>query len=174
VSATVDLTRLARVVMAGAAATGVEALVSSPHVWRQSRVSVFGRLGTLRGRRPDPTPWAPLRRPLAECRLALVAGSVCLAHSGRRSDPGVPVGDPSLRTIAGDVLTAELLADARGRSDTKRRQSRPQPRLCPRSPARSVADGRLGELNRRHLALCGVMAATGRAIAKRAPRLLYG
>ena len=88
------------------------------HVLRQRRVTVFERLRPPWGRRPAPTPWAPLRRPLADCRLALVASSVCLAHGGRRSDPGVRVGDPLLRTIAGDVLTAELLSAGGRRSDT--------------------------------------------------------
>ena len=156
--------------MAGQRPPSTKLLVSSPHVWRQSRVSVFGRLGSPWGRRPDPTPWAPLRRPLAECRLALVAGSVCLAHGGRRSDPGVRVGDPSLRTIAGDVLTAELLAGAPGRSDTSAANLDRNLAYALDRLREAVADGRLGELNRRHLALCGVMAATGRAIRKRAPQ----
>jgi len=133
-------------------------------------VNAFGRLRTLRGRRPGPAPWAPLRRPLAECRLALVASSVCLAHGGRRSGPGVQVGDPSLRTIAGDVLTGELLAGPSGRSDTSGANLDRNLAYALDRLREAVADDRLGELNRRHLALCGAMAATSRAICHRAPQ----
>lgn len=164
-----DLIRLHACRMAGRP-TVDEALVSSSHVSRQSRVTVLGRLRTYRGRRPDPTPWAPLRRPLAECRLALVASSVCLAHGARAAGPGVQVGDPSFRTIAGDVLTGELLARSHGPSDTSAANLDRNLALALDRLRDAVADDRLGELNGRHLALCGTMAATGRAIRKRAPQ----
>lgn len=131
---------------------------------------VFEHLRPPRGRRPVPTPCAPLRRPLADCRLALVASSVCLAHGGLRSDPGVQVGDPLLRTIAGDVSTAELLSRSRGGTDASAANLDRNLAFALERLREAVADGRLGELNQRHLALCGVMAATGRAIRKRAPQ----
>ncbi len=154
-----------------------DALISSPHVSRQSRVTVFGRLGTHRGRRLDPAPWAPLRKPLAECRLALVASSVCLSP-GRRGgytgvptgDPGEPIGNPSFRTVDGDVLTSELPAGSRELPDASD-ATLDRTLACALDRLReAVSDRRLGELNRRHLALCGAVAATGGAIRERAPQ----
>ncbi len=112
-----------------------------------------------------------MRRPLAECRLALVASSVCLAPGGRGSYPGVQTGTPSFRTVAGDVSTAELRRGvARRRSDASAANLDRNLAFALDRLREAVSDGRLGELNRRHLALCGVMAATGRAIRKRAPQ----
>jgi hypothetical protein len=145
-------------------------LVSSSHVSRQARVTVLSRLRTHRGRHLDPAPLAPLRRPLAECRLALVASSVCLSPGGRGSYPGVRTGDPSFRTVDGDVSTAELRATSRGSSDASGANLDRNLAFALDRLRDAVSDGRLGELNRRHLALCGVMAATGRAIRKRAPQ----
>ncbi len=133
-------------------------------------MTVFERLRPSWGRRPGPTPWAPLRRPLADCRLALVASSVCLAHGGRRSDPGVRVGRPLLRAFAGDVLTAGLLSGSGEASDASAANLDRNLAFALDRLREAVADGRLGELNRRHLALCGVVAATGRAIRKTAPQ----
>ena len=80
------------------------------------------------------------------------------------------VGDPSLRTIAGDVPTEELLARARDATDASAANLDRNLAFALDRLRETVADGRLGELNQRHLALCGVMAATGRAIRKRAPQ----
>ncbi len=147
-------------------------------------MTVLSRLGLAGGRRRGPAPPVPLRHPLAECRLALVAGSVCLAPGGRGS-PGVQVGDPFFRTIAGDMSTAELqavpTAELRDASTAHPAVSRGPSAASAANLDRNLAfaldrlreavsDGRLGELNRRHLALCGVMAASGRAIRKRAPQ----
>ena len=126
------------------------------------------RLGRGRGGL-EPIPPAPLRRPLAECRLAVVASSVCLSP-GRRSYPGVRVGDPSFRTVQSDASSAELLAGSHAGSDAGAANLDRNLALALDRLRDAVADGRLGELNRRHLALCGVAAATGRAIRRRVPQ----
>ena len=100
--------------------------------------------------------------------MALIVSSVCLAPGGRGSDPAVQIGDPSFRTLAGEVLTAELLAHARGSSDTSGANLDRNLAFALDRLREAVSDKRLGELNRRHLALCGAMAATSGAIRKRA------
>jgi hypothetical protein len=156
-------------------------------------VTIFERFRAGREGPPAPVPLTPLPRPLAECRLALVVGSVCLAPAGRGVGRSVPLGHPSLREIAGDVATADLLTRAQSRADASAdagaaTDARPaadaNARLAAESSAanldrnlafgldrlrEAVAAGRLGELNRRHLALGGAMVATGRAIARVAP-----
>jgi len=121
-------------------------------------------------RREHDAPFTPLEKPLADCRLALVASSVCLARRGQSADPNVVIGDPRLRTIAGDADTRALLnapaggVDA-GAANLDRNVAYGLERL-----REAVAEGRLGELNHRHLALGGPMAATRRSIARAAPR----
>jgi len=129
-------------------------------------MSLLRRAGGRRS--PALTPWAPLRRPLAECRLALVASSVCAAPRGAGAGQGVTVGDPVWREVPGDAATDALRvappdADASA-ANLDRNLAMALDRLRD-----AVADGRLGELDGRHLALGGVMAATDRAVRGRSP-----
>ena len=132
-------------------------------------VSLRKFLRALRNRRLDSVPWAPLRKPLAECRLALVASSVCLVRGDASEYPGVEVGDPVLREI-GDDAGGELLARSRGRTGDAAANLERNVALALDGLRAAVADGRLGELNHRHLALCGPMAATGDAVGRIVPR----
>jgi hypothetical protein len=121
-------------------------------------------------RRGDDVPFTPPTKPLADCRLALLASSVCLARRGQGADPNVAIGDPRWRAIAGDADTGELLDSAARGADTgaanlDRNVAYALDRLREAESAR-----RIGALNRRHLALCGPMAATRRAIVRAAPR----
>jgi hypothetical protein len=140
-------------------------------------VTIFARFRSARERPLAPVPLAPLSRPLAECRLALVVSSVCLAPAGRGVGRGVALGDPSFREIQGDIVTADLLARAQGADASSIVTADLSAANLDRNLAfaldrlrEAVAAGRLGELNRRHLALGGAMAATGRAIVRRAPQ----
>ena len=44
-------------------------------------------LRAFQERRLDEVPWAPLSKPLAECRIAVVAGSVCLVRGSAGEYP---------------------------------------------------------------------------------------
>ncbi len=125
-------------------------------------------LRALQSRRLDDVPWAPLRRPLAECRLALVASSVCVVHGDAHEYPGVEVGDPTFREIGNDTDAGELLARSRagdGAANFERNMA-----LALDGLRATVAEGRLGELNHRHLTLCGPVAVTRDAIRRAAPQ----
>jgi hypothetical protein len=104
-----------------------------------------------------------LRRPLSECRLSLIACSVCLAP-GRGADPGVITGTPVWRTVAADADTTALMRRAAHAEDMSaanldRNLAMGLDRL------REAQDGGvLGELAPRALALCGPMAASRRAV----------
>lgn len=131
-------------------------------------MSVFGgERGDRRGRSPR-SPWTPLLRPLAACRLALVASAVCLAPRGRGLDPGVRVGVPLLRDVAGDLDTAALVASSRGGDPGEANLDRNLAGALDRL-REAVADHRLGALAGRHLALGGVTAARERDVRRRAP-----
>jgi D-proline reductase (dithiol) PrdB len=128
-------------------------------------------LRTLQGRRLAEVPWAPLGRPLAECRLALVASSVCLVHGDAREYLGVEAGDPRFREIDSEVDIGELLARSRGRAGDGAANLERNIALALDGLRAAVAEGRLGELNRRHLALYGPVVATVDAIRKKAPQV---
>jgi len=133
---------------------------------------VFERFRTARERPPAPAPLAALPRPLAECRLALVVSSVCLAPRGRGVGRNVPLGDPSIREVAADFVSTgtRAAADASAADASAANLDRNLAFALDRL-REAVAAGRLGELNGRHLALGGAMAATGRAIARRVPQV---
>lgn len=127
-------------------------------------------LRALQGRRLDEMPWAPLSRPLAESRVALVASSVCLVHGDPQEYVGVEIGDPSFREIDSEVDIGEMLARSRGRAGDGAANLERNIALALDGLRAAVAEGRLGELNRRHLALYGPVAATVDAIRKKAPQ----
>jgi hypothetical protein len=143
---------------------------------------LFERFRTARERPDAPAPLTALPRPLAGCRLALVVSSVCLAPRGRGVGRSVPLGDPELREVAADFsvkpagradATASADAGAASPASVADASAANLDRNLAFALERlraAVAAGRLGELNRRHLALGGAMAATGRAIARRVPQ----
>ena len=136
------------------------------------------------------TPLTPLRKPLSECRLALVASSVCLAHRGQRTADDVSIGAPRLRIIDGAVHTGELHGRPRTRADVAAGEAAggvatggdcagraPGDANLERNLAlaldrlrEAVVERRLGALSDRHLAVCGPMAASARALRRMAPR----
>ncbi len=67
--------------------------------------------GTLRvypWRRVDPVPSAPLRKPLAACRVALVTTGGLVPPGGEPFDVGVKGGDFSYRMIPAEIDVATL------------------------------------------------------------------
>ena len=120
-----------------------------------------------------------------------MVSSVCLAPRGRGVGRSVPLGDPAIREVAADFPSSGLPPSARGRADRGVAASSAAAASAAVASGtdssaanldrnlafaldrlrEAVAAGRLGELNRRHMALGGAMAATGRAIARRVPQV---
>ncbi|MHB8523758.1 MAG: glycine/sarcosine/betaine reductase selenoprotein B family protein [Limisphaerales bacterium] len=135
-------------------------------------------LKTYPWRRIDPVPWTPLRKPLAQCRLALVSSAGFVR-------PGQPPFDETIR--GGDVTFREIPADADLTTliDTHRSESfdhtglRQDPNLAfPIDRAGELVEaGRIGSVNHRHLSFMGSITAPGRLVRDTAPeaaRLLAG
>jgi len=119
--------------------------------------------------------WTRLSRPLAECRLSLIACSVCLSP-GRGADPGVVTGTPVWRSVAADADTTALMRRAANAADTGAANLDRNLAMGLDRLREAQADGAIGELAPRALALCGPMAAGRRAIdaaARQAVRLLH-
>jgi D-proline reductase (dithiol) PrdB len=121
-------------------------------------------------RRIDPVPWTPLRRPLAQSRLALVSSAGFVAPGQAPFDESIRGGDPSFRTIDGGAEVRSLI-------DTHRSESfdhtglQADPNLAfPLDRLRELQErGRLGTLNHRHLSFMGSITAPGRLVRDTAP-----
>ena len=121
-------------------------------------------------RRIDPVPWTPLRRPLAESRVALVTSAGFVLPGQEPFDDEIRGGDTSFREIPNDAEVATLI-------ETHRSQSfdhtgiRDDPNLAfPLDRFRELAaSGRLGALNHRHLSFMGSITAPGRLLRDSAP-----
>lgn len=130
------------------------------------------RLAVYPWRRVDPVPWAPLRRPLAETRLALVT-SAGLYRSGV-DEPFATVrgGDTSFRIIP-DSIDVQSLAigqtsDAFDQASLQRDRNAafPLDRLH-----ELVRDRVVGTSAPRHISINGSITAPGRLVRQTGPRV---
>lgn len=116
-----------------------------------------------RWRRVDPVPWAPLEKPLAECRLALVSTAGLVLPDQEPFDPSVRGGDSSFREIPADTDVASLRDSHRSESFDHAGMRRDPNLAFPIDRARElVARGRIGSVARRHVSLMGSLTAVGR------------
>src|SRR5438034_987316 len=67
-------------------------------------------------RRIDPVPWTSLKKPLAQCRLALVSSAGFVLPDQAPFDESIKGGDPSFREIPSDVDVQELVDTHRSES----------------------------------------------------------
>ena len=127
-------------------------------------------LKAYRWRRIDPVPWAPLAKPLSQCKLALVSSAGFIAPGQPPLDSSVRGGDVSFRDIPSDIDVKTLI-------DTHRSETfdhaglRQDPNLAfPIDRVRELAErGRIGSVNHRHLSFMGSITAPGRLVRDTAP-----
>lgn len=121
-------------------------------------------------RRIDPVPWAPLAKPLAECRLALVSSAGFVAPGQEHFDESVRGGDVSFRLIPFDVSPDALIDTHRSESfDHKGMRRDPNVAFPLERVLELVEGGRIGSVNHRHLSLMGSITAPGRLTRDTAP-----
>jgi D-proline reductase (dithiol) PrdB len=127
-------------------------------------------LKTYRWRRIDPVPWAPLRRPLAESRLALVSSAGFVLPGQERFRVNLSGGDGSFREIPSDTDIASL-TDTHHSPSFDHHGMVLDPNLAfPIDRVRELAAaGRIGEVSPRHLSFMGSITAPGRLIRDHAP-----
>jgi D-proline reductase (dithiol) PrdB len=127
-------------------------------------------LKTYRWRRIDPVPWTPLRKPLAESRVALVSSAGLVTGAQPGFDNSFRGGDPSFREIPGDVEVSELVDTHRSKSFDHSGIERDRNVAFPLDRLRElVEDGRIRSLNHRHLSLMGSITSPGRFVRDHAP-----
>lgn len=121
-------------------------------------------------RRIDPVPWAPLRKPLSGCRLALVSSAGFVLPDQERFDESVKGGDPSFRVIPGDVDVSTLVDTHRSETFDHAGLARDPNLAFPLDRLRELVEaGRIGSLNGRHLSFMGSITAPGRLAKRTAP-----
>ncbi len=131
---------------------------------------VRAMLRVYRWRQIDPVPWAPLEKPLAECRLAVVS-SAGFVHRGQAPfDDSVRGGDFSFREIPHDADVSELTDFHRSNSYDHAGIAKDPNLAFPLDRARELVEsGRVGSLARAHISFMGSITAPGRLIRDTAP-----
>ena len=127
-------------------------------------------LKAYRWRRIDPVPWAPLEKPLAECRLALVSSAGFVLRDQQPFDESVRGGDVTFRRIPNDVDVSDLVDTHRSESFDHTGLRRDPNVAFPLDRVRELAEsGRVGSLARTHLSFTGSITAPGRLVRDTAP-----
>jgi D-proline reductase (dithiol) PrdB len=121
-------------------------------------------------RRIDPVPWTPLRRSLAESKLALVSSAGLVMPGQEPFDNSRRGGDPSFREIPSDC-DPSLLIDSHRSQTFDHGGIRCDVNLAfPIDRTRElVASGRIGSVARHHLSFMGGITAPGRLAKQTAP-----
>ncbi len=132
-------------------------------------------LKAYRWRRIDPVPWAPLRKPLRDSRLAIVSSAAFVLPEQEPFDESIRGGDPSFREIPSDADPARLIDTHRSESfDHTGMQGDPNVAF-PIDRARELVDrGRIGSLARNHLSFMGSIMAPERFISETVPEAVQG
>ena len=121
-------------------------------------------------RKIDPIPWAPRKKPLSECRLALVSTAAFVLPDLKPFDESIRGGDCSFREIPGDADVHRLIESHRSRSFDHAGIHQDPNLAFPTDRARELAERRrIGAVNRRHLSFMGSITAPGRLIQQTAP-----
>jgi D-proline reductase (dithiol) PrdB len=135
------------------------------------RLSIRAFLKAYPWRRIDPVPWTPLRKPLAQCRLALVSSAGFVAPGQAPFDDRIKGGDVSFREIPADADVTTLV-ETHGSESFDHAGIRRDPNLAfPIDRVRELAQaGRIGSVNHRHFSFMGSITAPGRLIRDTAPQ----
>jgi D-proline reductase (dithiol) PrdB len=127
-------------------------------------------LKTYKWRRIDPVPWTPLRKPLAQCRLALVSSAGFVLPDQPRFDPSFRGGDPTFREIPAEVKVRALVETHRSESFDHTGLQQDPNLAFPLDRIRELAErGRIGAVNHRHLSCMGSITAPGRFVKETVP-----
>jgi D-proline reductase (dithiol) PrdB len=117
-------------------------------------------LKTYRWQRIDPVPWSPLKKPLQDCRLALISSAGLVGADQEPFEKNIRIGDTGIREISSDVHAATL-RDAHRSKAFDHSGIRRDPNLAfPADRLREMADaGFIGSLNHRFFSLMGSVTA---------------
>ena len=133
-------------------------------LWERALIAAY------RWRRVDPWPVARLRRPMPECRVALVTTAGLVPPDAPPFDLTRRGGDTSFRTIPADISTASLLLQHRSNAFDRAAVIADPNVAFPIDPLRALAAAQvIGVVAPRHLSFMGSITAPGRLIKEHAP-----
>lgn len=131
-------------------------------------VQVF--LKAYRWRRVDPAAWTPLRRPLSDCRFALVSSAGFVLPGQSPFDASIHGGDTSFREIPRDADLSTLLESHRSGAFDHAGIRRDPNLAFPLERVREMAaEGRVGSISGFHLSFMGSITAPERLTKRTAP-----
>ena len=123
-------------------------------------------------RRIDPVPCAPLKKPLRECRVALVTTAGLYTSNQENFNYLIVSGDTSFREIPNTVETSSLLESHRSPSWDHRGVEADRNLAFPLDRFRElVVRGEIKELNHRHFSFMGSVIGTRPLIEETAPEV---
>jgi D-proline reductase (dithiol) PrdB len=129
-------------------------------------------LRAYRWRKIDPVPWAPLERPLSECRLALVSSAAFVTPDQRVFDESVRGGDSSFRCIPSDFPSGDLIDTHRSDSFDHEGMVRDPNLAFPIDRVRELVEsGRIQSVSDEHISFMGSITAPGRLVRDSAPEI---
>lgn len=119
-------------------------------------------LKTYRWRKVDPLPWAPLTKPLNQCRIGLVSSAGFVPPGATPFDESHRGGDPSWRRVRADVDPTRLTDSHRSEAfDHKGMEADPD-LAFPLTRVRELEEaGVIGGLVDEHVSIMGSITATG-------------
>jgi D-proline reductase (dithiol) PrdB len=127
-------------------------------------------LKTYPWRRVDPVPLAPLRKPLSECRVALVTTAGLVPPGEPPFDAHARGGDVSYRVIGADANLALLADHHRSSSFDHSGIAKDRNLALPLDRLHELAEERvIGEVAPRHLSFMGSITAPRRLVRDTAP-----
>lgn len=127
-------------------------------------------LKTYPWRRIDPVPFQPLKRPLAESRVALVSSAGFTLAQQPPFDASIRGGDTSVREIPRDVDVSVLKSSHRSQAFDSSGMLEDPNLAFPLDRLRELRRlGWIGSLAPRHLSFMGSITAPGRLIKQTAP-----
>ena len=129
-------------------------------------------LRAYRWRKIDPVPWAPLEKPLSDCRLALVSSAGFVTPDQKVFDESVRGGDPSFRSIPSDFPVSDLIDTHRSDSFDHEGMVRDPNLAFPIDRVRELVEsGRIHSVAEEHISFMGSITAPGRLVRNTAPEI---
>jgi D-proline reductase (dithiol) PrdB len=121
-------------------------------------------------RRVSPVPAATLRKPLPECRVALVTTAGLVPPGARPFDLGRLGGDPTFRVIPADTALSELDLQHRSQAFDRSAVAADANVAFPLDRLKTIANGGgVGTVAPRHLSFMGSITAPARLRKEHAP-----
>jgi len=118
----------------------------------------------------DPVPFTPLRKPLDQCRVALVSSAGLVAPEQSPFDKSVKGGDFSYRVLPADTPVQELIETHRSEAFDPRGIAADRNVAFPLDRLHELAAaGTIGTVAPRHLSFMGSITAPNRLIKRTAP-----